>query len=300
LLSEVSAAQQAYDFAVRQLNSMQGTASESDIAIQEANLATAQAQLLTAQREYERIKEGTSPADIALLEAQLADAQREFDRVKDGPDPADIAVAEARVAAAQATVNLAQVLAPFNGTVTEVISKPGDQATPGAPAFRLDDLSRLLLDVQVSEVDINRIQPGQPVTLAFDAIPNKEYNGVISEVAPVGTNNQGIVDFNVTVELTDADDTVKPGMTAAVNMVVDQLQEVLLVPNRAVRTQEGQRVVYILENGIPTPVEITLGASSEQDSQVVDGELKEGDLIVLNPPLVFDQNGPPPFVQQGD
>lgn len=298
LLSDMSAAQQAYDAAVRTLNSMQGTASVNDIAIQEANLATAQAQLASAQREYERIKEGTSPADIALLEAQLADGQREYERVKDGPDPEDVAVAEARVAAAQATVNLARILAPFNGIITEVISKPGDQVVPGTAAFRLDDLSHLLVDVQVSEVDINRIKPGQPVTLAFDAIPNKEYNGTISEVAPVGTNNQGIVDFNVTVELTDPDAAVKPGMTAAVNMVVDQLQDVLIVPNRAVRTQEGQRVVYILKDGVPTSVEITLGASSEQDSQVVDGELKEGDLIVLNPPLVFDQNGPPPFVRQ--
>ncbi len=127
----------------------------------------------------------------------------------------------------------------------------------------------------------------------------KKYNGLISEVAPVGTNNQGIVDFGVTVELTDADSTVKPGMTAAVSMVVDQLQDVLLVPNRAVRTVDGQRVVYVLKNGILTPVDISLGASSEQDSQVLNSELQEGDLIVLNPPLVFDQNGPPPFVQQG-
>ncbi len=174
LLSDVSAAQQAYDFAVRRLNSMQGTASGNDIAIQEANLATAQAQLVSAQREYERIKEGTSPADIALLEAQLADAQREFERVKDGPDAADIAAAQARVAAAQATVNLARIVAPFDGTITEVFSKPGDQVAPGTPAFRLDDLSHQLVDVNVSEVDINRIQPGQPVTLVFDAIPNKE------------------------------------------------------------------------------------------------------------------------------
>jgi HlyD family secretion protein len=78
---------------------MQGTASANDIAIQEANLATAQAQLLDAQREWERIKDGTSPADIALLEAQLADAKREHEKVKDGPDPADIAMAEARVSA---------------------------------------------------------------------------------------------------------------------------------------------------------------------------------------------------------
>jgi HlyD family secretion protein len=64
-----------------------------------------------------------------------------------------------------------------------------------------------------------------------------------------------------------------------------------------VRTLEGERVVYVLRGGTLDPVEIRLGASSEEMSQVLEGELAEGDQIVLNPPLVFDQNGPPPFVQ---
>lgn len=299
LLSEYAAAQQQYDFAVRQLNSLLGTASETDIALQEANLAKAQAQLLEAQREWERVKDGASPADIALLEAQLEDARREYERVKAGPDPDDIAAAEARVAAAKATLKLAQITAPFDGTVTRVFSKSGDQVSPGVQAFRLDDLSHLLVDVQVSEVDINRIQPNQAVKLLFDAVLNKEYNGVVSSVSPVGNISQTGVDFTVTVELTDADENVKPGMTAGVNIVVSQLEDVLLVPNRAVRVVEGKRVVYVLRNNLPTPVEIRLGASSETNSQVLEGELQPGDLIVLNPPTVFSQNGPPPFVRGG-
>jgi HlyD family secretion protein len=62
--------------------------------------------------------------------------------------------------------------------------------------------------------------------------------------------------------------------------------------------REGERVVYILKNGIPEPVEIMLGASSETHSEVVEGDLKIGDLIVLNPPTIFDQEGPPPFMQR--
>lgn len=298
LLSEVAAAQQQYDAAVRQLNSLQGTASATDRAVAEANLATARAQLAQAQRDWERVKDGPNPADIALLEAQLADAQREWERLKDGPDPDDIAAAEARIAAAQAAINLAHLTAPFAGTITRVESKVGDQVAPGAPGFRLDDLSRLLVDVQVSEVDINRIQTGQMVRLVFDAIPSREYEGRVVEVALVGTSNQGVVDFGVTIELTNPDQAVKPGMTAAVNIVVEQLTDVLLVPNRAVRLLEGQRVVYVLRNGRPEPVKVTLGASSETMSQLLEGDLKPGDAIVLNPPLVFSQNGPPPFVQR--
>jgi HlyD family secretion protein len=299
LQAALSAVQQRYDAAVRQLNGLLGTTNPTDRAVAQANLETAKAQLVDAQRQWERVKDGTSPAELATLEAQLADAQRQYERVQDGPDPAEVAAARARVAAAQAAINQARIAASFAGVITQVESKPGDQAAPGALAFRLDDLSRLLVDVQVSEVDINRIQLGQEVSLAFDAILNKEYHGVVSEVALVGTATQGVVDFTVTVELTDADQAVKPGMTAAVNVVVSQLQDVLLVPNRAVRVLENKRVVYVLKSGVPTSVEVQLGASSDTSSQVIGGELNEGDPVVLNPPTVFEQNGPPPFVRRG-
>lgn len=295
---ELAAAQQEYDAALRLLNSLQGTAGPTDQAVAQADLEKAKAQLLEAQRQWERVKDGPTPGEIALLEAQLADAQREWERLKDGPDPEDIAAAQARVAAAQAAINLARITAPFAGVITQVEAKPGDQVAPGTLAFRLDDLSRLLVDVQVSEVDVNRVQVGQQATLVFDAIPNKPYHGRVTEVALVGSVNQGVVDFTVTVELIDADAAVKPGMTAAVNIVVSELKGVLLVPNRAVRVVEGKRVVYVLHNGTPTAVEVQLGASSEFYSEVLSGDLKEGDPIVLNPPTVFEQSGPPPFVRR--
>lgn len=298
LQSQLAAAQQEYDAAVRKLNNLQGTASETDLALAEADLVTAQAQLAQAQREWERVKDGPDPAEISLLEAQLEDALREWERLKDGPDPDDIAVAQARIAAAEATVNLARLTAPFDATVSVVSAKPGDQVAPGTVAFRLDDLSRLLVDVQVSEVDINRVASGQPVTLTFDAILSKEYHGIVTEVGLVGTSNQGVVEFTVAVELTDADEAVKPGMTAAVNIITGQLEDVLLVPNRAVRIQNGQRVVYIIKNGEPEAVPITLGASSETMSQVIEGELQVGDQVILNPPTEFQQDNRPPFLRR--
>lgn len=297
LLSALSKAQQQYDLAVRQLNNLLGTAGPTDQAVAQANLEQARAQLADAEREWERVKDGPSPAETAVLEAQLADAQRAWERVKAGPNPDDLAAAEARVAAAQAAINQARLVAPFDGEVTDISSLPGDQAAPGVTAFRLDDLSRLLVDVQVSEVDINHVEAGQAVTLIFDAISNQEYHGLVQEVAPVGTTEQGVVDFTVTVELTDPDEAVRPGMTAAVNIVVNQLQDVLLVPNRAVRVREGQRVVYVLRDSEPVPVDITLGASSDSVSEVVGGDLKEGEAIILNPPIEFDNSGPPPFAR---
>ena len=224
--------------------------------------------------------------DLALAKAKLDDAQREFDLLNNG-NMADITAAQAHVDAAQATLNLARVISPFAGTVTESYPLPGDQVSAGATAFRLDNLSSLLVDVKVSEVDINNVTVGQPVTLTFDAILGKEYHGEVIEVTQAGTADQGVVNFTVTVELTDADPMVKPGMTAAVNIVVEEMQDVLLVQNRAVRLVDNQRVVYVLENGQPVKKDITLGSSSDILSVVAGGDIKEGDVIILNPPADF-------------
>jgi len=233
-------------------------------------------------------------AKLALGEAQLEDAQREWDRLKDGPDPDDILAAQARVDAALASVQMAEIHAPFAGTITSAEPIPGDLVSPGASAFRVDDLSRLLVDVQLTEVDINRVQPGQPVLVTFDAALGQEYHGEVVEVAQVGVPVQGAVYFDVTIELTDADERVRPGMTAAVTITVQQLEDVLLVPNRAVRLVNGQRVVYVLRGNQLEQVDITLGSTSDLVSEVVDGGLQVGDQIVLNPPTSFFQQGEGP------
>jgi HlyD family secretion protein len=111
-------------------------------------------------------------------------------------------------------------------------------------------------------------------------------------VTQAGTVDDGVVNFTVTVELTDADPAVKPGMTAAVNIVVEEMQDVLLVQNRAVRLVDGERVVYILVDGQPVKKEIRLGSSSDTTSVIAGGELKEGDVIILNPPVEFGPGRP--------
>jgi HlyD family secretion protein len=240
-----------------------------------------------------QIEQALLDAEVAQAQARLGDAEREWNRLKDGPDAADIVAAKARVAAAQSTAEMAQIAAPFAGQVTSVEVKPGDQVSPGAPGFGLADLSEMLVDISLSEIDINRVAVGQPVSVVFDGIPENTYTGEVTEIGLVGSAVQGVVSFPVTVRLTAADEQVRSGMTAAVSIVVNEIENILLVPNRAVRVQDGKRVVYILKDGQPVPVEVVLGASSDTDSEVTRGDLKEGDLIVLNPPAVFAQNGPP-------
>jgi HlyD family secretion protein len=238
--------------------------------------------------------ETISDADekLALAEAQLNDARRNYERVKDGVDPTDVAAGEARVAAAQSTLDMARIIAPFDGTVTQADPAVGDQVSAGTVAYRVDDLSHLLVDVQVSEVDINSVFLDQEATLTFDAVLGRtdHYHGKVVKVSQAGDTVQGVVSFTVTIELTDADEYVKPGMTAAISIVVEEVKDVILLPNRAVRLVNNERVVYLLVDGQPESTKVTLGSTDGINSVLITGDIKEGDPIILNPPSI---NGGP-------
>ena len=237
-------------------------------------------------------------ADYLVALAKLEDGQREWERVKDGPNADDISAAEAKVAAAEATVSLGEIEAPFGGTVTKAFPRVGDEVTTGSSAFRIDDLSELFVEVEISEVDINQITIGQKADLTFDAILGETFAGKVVEVSSVGNDNGGGVDFLVTMQIIDPTVQVRSGMTAAVNIIVSEIKDVLSVPNRAVRLREGQRIVYILKDGEIQELEVEFGSSSDIYSEIVAGDIEEGDLIVLNPPMEFVTNGgPPAFVR---
>lgn len=257
----------------------------------------------------DEIEMGILDANVAVALSRLEAAERQYEKVKDGPDPDDIVMAEARISAAQAALDAASIIAPFDGVVTAADSLPGDLVGPSTLGFRIDHMDTLLVDVAVSEVDITQIDVGQQASLSFDAILDKEYSGEVVEVSPVGVQQQGLVTFQVTIKIVDADEDVRPGLTAAVQIVVRYVEDALLVPNRAVRWVGGQQVVYISSNGKTATaaslvqVPVILGASSDEFSELLEGEIGEGDYVVLNPPSVsiFDEmhpgDGPPEGVE---
>ncbi len=255
---------------------------DSEIAQADAELAVAQANLDTAQSNYDNLKKGASAAAIAVAEANLNDAQRAWERVKDGASEEDIASAQAAVDAAQASLDHATLLAPFTGTITDVNISSGDLVSSGDAAFRIDDLASLFIDLSVSEVDLASLEVGQPALVEFDAIPDKEYTGEVVEIGMVGTNSQGVVNYPVTVKITNADADIRPGMTATVTITTDQRQNVLMVPNRAIRNSGGQQTVTVLFEGEQIPVTVTVGLVGDLMSEVTSSQLREGDTVVLN------------------
>jgi HlyD family secretion protein len=224
---------------------------------------------------------------LDLAQAQYDDALAAYNRLKAGVPAQDLQAAQARVDAVQAILDQVTIKAPFSGTVMAINMLPGDIVSPGSVALVIADLSEMHVDVSIAEVDYNRLAVGQSVQLVLDAITAATFHGTVKEIGLNASNAGGSVTYPVRVVISDADKKVLPGMTAAVSIEVSHLENVLMMPNRAVRALNGSLVVYILQTGVLKPVTITLGASNDTMSQVLTGDLKEGDVVVLNPPTTL-------------
>jgi len=254
-------------------------------------LATAKQKRDRNQANYNYLVSGPDPTEIAaadarvqLAETSLADAQRQYDRIKNGPSADDLKIAENRVTIAQAAVNQSRIVAPFGGTVTTLDALPGDVVSSNKEALRLDDLSSVYVDLQVTEVDVNKIQVGQSAEVTLDAVTDGRFTAEVVEVGQVGTTSSGVVYFNVTLQLKESDPRVRPGMTASASIAVSSQEGVLLVPNRAIRTVDGNHVVYVRAPGAGLrPVTVQVGDADEGKTIITEG-LAEGDLVVTNPP----------------
>lgn len=221
--------------------------------------------------------------DLEVAQANLDKANASYEKWKDGPLAADIESAEAKIAAAEATMKLAQIEAPFDGVITLANSRVGDQVSAGTSAFRLDDMTSLFVDVSVSEIDINQVAVGQDAVINFDAITDKEYHGRIVKVSLTGEESSSVVYYTVTIQVTDPDDQVLSGMTAQVDITVAEKENVLLVPNQAIQVVDNQTVVYVNNTGQPPiTVPLTLGVANDTYTEVLEGDLQEGDQVVLN------------------
>jgi HlyD family secretion protein len=248
--------------------------------------ASASGNLDYEQSHYTANDVAISQAKLAVAQAAYDDAERAWELAKNGPSQSDIAAAQAQVDSAQALLNEAYLTAPFDGTVTQVSVAVGDQVTAGTTAIRIDDLSNYLIDLSVSEMDINSVQVGQKATITFDAITNKTYNGTVESVSKAGQFTQNSTNFTVTLQVSDADSQVLPGMTATANVVTSEVDNVLLIPTRAVTTVNGKQAVYVYSNGQPVAETVTLGTSSGTYSALVSGNVKAGDIVILNPTAV--------------
>ncbi len=224
-------------------------------------------------------------SQIDLQKQNIASWQAELDKIANGPDPEVKAKLELQLKLAEKQLEAQTIKAPFDGTIIALNYNLGDMVSAGSPAAQIADLSELFVDVPISEVDIPQIKAGQEAELVFDAYFDQTFYGKVVEVATVGVNTAGIVNYNVTIQLDSEHDGIRPGMTVGVNILVEEKPNTYTVPAESVVSRNGNYYVYVLRDGIPVEVEVKIGAYSSRKIEVLQADIQDGESILLSPPV---------------
>ncbi|MBI4787974.1 MAG: efflux RND transporter periplasmic adaptor subunit [Chloroflexi bacterium] len=303
-LDQLIVAKAALDKATVALQTAQGNynavAWRADVGMtqQAATLQTATTDYNSAMANYRITAAGINDTAVRTAQASVDNAQVSLDQAQKNLDTtartSQASLDNAKVAVEQAQRNLdkASLSAPFDGQVAAVNFSPGDSAGTGT-AVTIVDLSNLQVKMTIAEVDMAKIQVGQTAQMAVDALPGKTYNAKVIAISPVGMVTQGVVNYTVTVALTNADASIRPGMTANLGVVVDRRENVLLIPTRAVRTQGNQKIVTVSFKGQSIQTPVGTGLSNETMIEITNG-LNEGDEVLLNQTSTQQRNAGAP------
>ncbi len=288
---EALALQQAtidYQVALANYNQKMAGAKPEEIALAEKNVEGARAALESAEEKLAQLKAGPKAADLEAARSNLASAQAALANKTAGPSAEEIALQEeqikvAQIAVRQAEIDLAsaKIVAPYAGVVAAIASNVGEQVGGGTAVITLVDPQAVRIDATVDEADVGKVAVGQTAEITFDALPNERFAGKVLAVAPSATVQQGVVTYQVSLQIEQRGRTLPAGMTANVSLIVAQKDNVLMVPNRAIRTQGRARVVEVeTAAGTYERRQVRVGLSNDQMSEIVEG-LSEGEQVVI-------------------
>lgn len=207
---------------------------------------------------------------------------------------AEVKSAEARLNRVYARISKNLIKAPFDGIVTKSEAKKGEIVLPEMIMVSLIG-EGIEIKANIPEIDISKVKLNDVVEITFDAIEDKEYVGTVGSINPVGESIQGVVYYETTVNFGDENDlsTVKPGMTADLEVLTDKRERVLSVPQRSVITKDGKKYLKVL---IETKNEEGLPEDKEEEKEVKtgmkgsDGEIEIRDGIADGERVIISLN----------
>lgn len=235
------------------------------------------------------IKKGANENTIKSAEEKIKEKEMSLKDTLAGADKLDIRSQELSVrqkqnALADANEKLADysVRAPFDGIVAKLNVKKADELSSGTAAATLITKQHVA-DISLNEVDVTKIKVGQKSILTFDAIDGLSISGEVAQVDSIGTVSQGVVNYSVKIVFDAQDDRIKPSMSVSASIITDVRQDVLFVPNSAIKTQGETSYVEMFE-GVPSAIlplqqQVETGLSNDTSTEIKSG-LKEGDKIV--------------------
>jgi len=263
-----------------------------------ANLEKSEAALTDAQRTLNRTKELFGKDLIARSELDTAETNFLSAQAQVGVSKAQIAQAEAALRTAETNLRYTKIVSPVDGIV---VSRNVDVGQTVAASFQTptlftiaQDLTKMQIDTNVDEADIGRIIKGMDVEFTVDAYPETTFKGKVFQVRNAPITVQNVVTYDVVIQVDNPDQKLKPGMTTNVSIIISTKTGVLRIPKAALRfsptppdktrtarpAQKGPGV-WILENKAPKRVGVTVGISDGGYSELLSGELKEGQEVIV-------------------
>ncbi|HKJ09293.1 MAG TPA: efflux RND transporter periplasmic adaptor subunit [Gammaproteobacteria bacterium] len=276
---------------------------EAQLKQDQAALASARSTLklaeINARRNRDLFAKGyIAESDVDTTNQALADAR------------AKVASAKAQIQRDRTNLSYTVIRSPVSGVV---VSRNIDIGQTVAASFQTptlfqiaQDLTHMQIDTSMAEADVGGVKVGQKVTFTVDAYPDRTFHGSVRQIRLNPTIQQNVVTYDVVVNVNNPEGVLLPGMTAYVTVVIDRRDNVLRVPNAALRFHprggaealpNGQhpyaRTLYRVENNKLVPVPVTIGIANNQYTEIVSGNLKAGNHVVVED-LGPAGNGKPP------
>ena len=295
--------------------------SRAALASAQAQLALATATLKESQASLARLEEVARLSGGKVPSAAELDAGRAaLERARASEDSARAGIKQARATLSTDETNLskASIRSPIDGIVLSRAVEPGNAVAASLQAVTLmtiaEDLRRMRVEVSVDEADVGAVRVGQKARFSVGAYPARQYPAEVTRVAFGPTKTDNVVTYTTYLEVDNQDLSLRPGMTASANIVATERQGALLVPNTALRftpvngqaqgggvlsmmmprppasarktaradSKAGAKKVWVLRQGEPVAVVVEAGISDGRMTEVVGGELKEGDQVITD------------------
>ncbi len=258
-----------------------------------ANLAKLQAIANYDQKQYVRYKNLYAKNFVAKSELDEKLSTYQSDIAQINAAKAQINQYQASLKTALTNLGYTKIIAPVDGTV---ISREIDLGSPVAASFQApelftiaQDLTKMQIEVSVSEADIGKVEEGQDVTYTLDGYPDSTFKGKVTQVRLSPTTESNVVTYTVIVDVNNEDLKLKPGMTANVSIITDKSEDVLCVPNMALKftpdingPKYKNQGIWILEKNKPKRIEIETGANNDTSTEIISDALNEGAQVIMS------------------
>ena len=267
---------------------------QGDLNSAKANYEKIKAMLIYDKKNYERYKKLYTKRYVAKSDLELAEATYKSDVAQLDAMSAQIAQANATLQNNLTNLKYTKIISPVDGVV---VSRDVDVGQTVAASFQTptlfmvaQDLTKMQIEVNVSEADIGRVAVGQDVDYTLDGYADMIFSGKVSQVRISPTTVNNVVTYNVIVEVDNEDEKLKPGMTANVSIITNQKDDALCVPNDALRFTPteitgGQKYkeqgIWVMRDKKPVRVTIKTGAKNNDITEIISKDIKENERVII-------------------